>query len=138
MIAAAKIASVPIGDPVLSQGIGASRQMWLAPVVGGLRRALNVVRQLGPYAAIELILPGGSLLAIVLCLYRRSRLARGAGGTGVCSTGLGSIGPGRRPDRTLWIYVANILASGNTSMNNDVREQGASCDGEFSRESAAA
>jgi hypothetical protein len=138
MIAAAQIASVPIGDPVLSQGIGASRQKWLAPVIGGLRRASQVVRQLGPYAAIELILPGGSLLAILLWLYRRSRLARGAGGTGVGSTGLVSIGPGRRPGRTLWIYVANTLASGNTSMNNDVRGQGASCDGEFSRESAPA
>jgi hypothetical protein len=133
MIAAAQIASVPIGDPVLSQGIGASRQKWLAPVIGGLRRALQVMRQLGPYAAIELILPGGSLLAILLWLYRRSRLARGSGGTGV-----GSTGPGRMPGRTVRIYIANMLASGNTSMNNDVRGQGASCDGEFSRESAPA
>ena len=90
MIAAAKIASAPIGDPVLSQGIGASRQMWLAPVIGGLRRALQVARQLGPYAAIELILPGGSLLAIVLWLYRRSRLARGAGGTVAQQHGAGA------------------------------------------------
>jgi hypothetical protein len=37
------------------------------------RRAIQVVRQLGPYAAIELLLPGGSLLAILLWLYRRYR-----------------------------------------------------------------
>jgi hypothetical protein len=32
------------------------------------------VRALGPYLAVELILPGGSLLALLLWLYRR-RLA---------------------------------------------------------------
>jgi len=40
------------------------------------RRAIQVMRQLGPYAAIELLLPGGSLLAILLWLYRRYRLSR--------------------------------------------------------------
>jgi hypothetical protein len=75
MIAAAKIASAPSGDPVLSRGSGVTRQ-WAAPVIGCLRWAAQVVRQLGPYAAIELLLPGGSLLAIVLWLYRRRRLSR--------------------------------------------------------------
>ncbi len=77
MIAAAKIASSPSGDPVLSLGSGTTRQ-WLAPVVGTLRQAIQAVKQLGPYAAIELLLPGGSLLAIALWLYRRHRLARQA------------------------------------------------------------
>ena len=45
----------------------------------GLRWVIHAVRQLGPYAAIELLLPGGSLLAIALWLYRRNRLARQAG-----------------------------------------------------------
>ena len=72
MIAAAKIAPAPSGDPVLSRGSGVARQ-WAATVIGGLRWAAQVVRQLGPYAAIELLLPGGSLLAIVLWLYRRRR-----------------------------------------------------------------
>jgi hypothetical protein len=36
----------------------------------------TLVRQLGPYAAIELLLPGGSVLAALLWLYRhRERLA---------------------------------------------------------------
>jgi hypothetical protein len=78
MIAAAKIAPVPSGDPVLSYGRAFLRQKWLAPVVGGLRWVIQAVRQLGPYAAIELLLPGGSLLAIALWLYRRNRLARQA------------------------------------------------------------
>jgi hypothetical protein len=49
-------------------------------IAAALRRTLQGVRQLGPYAAIELILPGGSVLAILLWLYRRNRLARQAQG----------------------------------------------------------
>jgi hypothetical protein len=45
------------------------------------RWVIHAVRQLGPYAAIELLLPGGSLLAIALWLYRRNRLARQSGST---------------------------------------------------------
>jgi hypothetical protein len=36
-------------------------------------RALALLRSLGPYAAIELLLPGGSVLALLLWLYRRQR-----------------------------------------------------------------
>jgi hypothetical protein len=36
-------------------------------------RAPALLRQLGPYAAVELLLPGGSLLALCLWLYRRYR-----------------------------------------------------------------
>jgi hypothetical protein len=87
MIAAAKIASASSGDPVLSHGCGIPPQQWLAPVVGGLRWVIHAVRQLGPYAAIELLLPGGSLLAILLWLYRRNRLARQAGSTRATASG---------------------------------------------------
>jgi hypothetical protein len=31
-----------------------------------------ILRQLGPYAAIEILLPGGTLMALLLWLYRRS------------------------------------------------------------------
>jgi hypothetical protein len=31
------------------------------------------LRELAPYAAIELILPGGSLMALILWLYRRKK-----------------------------------------------------------------
>lgn len=41
-----------------------------------LARGLAALRQLGPYAAIELILPGGSLIALVLWLYRRHKNSR--------------------------------------------------------------
>ena len=37
--------------------------------------ALAPLRALAPYAAIELLLPGGSLIALVLWLYRRYKKA---------------------------------------------------------------
>jgi hypothetical protein len=37
---------------------------WVALAVAGLK-------ELGPYAAIEIILPGGTLIALLLWLYRR-------------------------------------------------------------------
>lgn len=37
--------------------------VWTARLLGFLRRV-------GPYAAIELVLPGGSVIALVLWLYR--------------------------------------------------------------------
>jgi hypothetical protein len=43
---------------------------WIA---GWTARGLVALRELGPYAAIELVLPGGSLLALILWLYRRHR-----------------------------------------------------------------
>jgi hypothetical protein len=40
-----------------------------------LTAALTALRALAPYAAIELLLPGGSLVALVLWLYRRYKKA---------------------------------------------------------------
>ena len=41
---------------------------------GSLRgRIASFLRQIGPYAAIELILPGGSLIALLLWLCRRDQ-----------------------------------------------------------------
>lgn len=39
-----------------------------------IRAIWGVLRELAPYAAIELILPGGTILAILCWLYRRRRL----------------------------------------------------------------
>ena len=41
---------------------------WLTGLLG---RSVALLRRLGPYAAIELLLPGGSVLALLLWLYRR-------------------------------------------------------------------
>jgi hypothetical protein len=38
-----------------------------------LMRGLAGVREFGPYAAIELIVPGGSVVAVLLWLYRRHK-----------------------------------------------------------------
>jgi len=36
-------------------------------------RGLAGARELGPYAAVELLLPGGSVIALLMWLYRRSK-----------------------------------------------------------------
>lgn len=42
-------------------------------LAGWATRGLALLKSLGPYAAIELLLPGGSVLALLLWLYRRQR-----------------------------------------------------------------
>ena len=42
------------------------------------RVALAILKEFAPYAAIELILPGGTIIAILFWLYRRRRLAAAA------------------------------------------------------------
>ena len=50
---------------------------WELPVPANLSgwkgRVVRFVRVLGPYAAIELLLPGGSLVAFLLWLYQTQR-----------------------------------------------------------------
>ena len=38
-----------------------------------VKAATELLKRFGPYAAIEILLPGGSLLALLLWLYRRHR-----------------------------------------------------------------
>jgi hypothetical protein len=40
---------------------------------GGMKQLMHVARQASPYLMLELLLPGGTLLAILLYLYRRWR-----------------------------------------------------------------
>lgn len=40
-----------------------------------MARAVGLLRSIGPYAALELVLPGGSLLALLLWLYRHRSAA---------------------------------------------------------------
>src|SRR5262249_44704680 len=47
-----------------------------------IARGIELLRQLGPYAAIELLLPGGSLIALLLWLYRRRAVSRASTGRG--------------------------------------------------------
>jgi hypothetical protein len=47
-----------------------------APWKRAASTALARLRDLAPYAALELVLPGGSLMALLLWLYRRHKGAR--------------------------------------------------------------
>jgi len=42
---------------------------------------LRALRTFGPYALLELVMPGGTLLALLLYMYRRRAAAVGAAGT---------------------------------------------------------
>jgi hypothetical protein len=44
-----------------------------ACIASWIGRGVVALRGLGPYAAIELVLPGGTVLALLLWLYRRHR-----------------------------------------------------------------
>jgi hypothetical protein len=72
MIAAAATAVLPSNEDILSRGASAAARekssigikCWMAPAIAQLK-------ELAPYAVLELVLPGGSLMAILLWLYRR-------------------------------------------------------------------
>jgi hypothetical protein len=49
--------------------------------------AIVRLRSLAPYAPIELILPGGSVMALLLWLYRRRRNGPGFGGLPAAASG---------------------------------------------------
>ncbi len=59
----------------------AARARLAVGLPGPAGRVAALLRGLGPYAAIELLLPGGSLLALLLWLWRRRRAACAALGT---------------------------------------------------------
>ena len=46
---------------------------WSRPNV--MSRLVSKVKELAPYAALELVMPGGSLMALALWLYRRKKKA---------------------------------------------------------------
>lgn len=66
MTAAAEALLTPHREPLAPGG---------ATLASQLVSGLIALRALAPYAAIELILPGGSLVALVLWLYRRYKKA---------------------------------------------------------------
>jgi hypothetical protein len=83
MTAAAEALLTPHREPFAPSGASfASRLIsgLAARVAPALARGLTALRALAPYAAIELLLPGGSLVALVLWLYRRYKKATPAAG----------------------------------------------------------
>lgn len=54
-------------------------------LANGLEVARAWVQKLGPYLVLEIVLPGGTLLALLLFLYRRGRILRAPGqAAGIC------------------------------------------------------
>jgi hypothetical protein len=45
-----------------------------AGLAAWMRRAVGMLREIGPYAAIEIVLPGGTLIALTVWLCRRYRV----------------------------------------------------------------
>lgn len=50
---------------------------WPGSLRGAVARVQHWMRSLGPYVAIELLLPGGTIIALVLWAFRQRRAARG-------------------------------------------------------------
>jgi hypothetical protein len=55
-------------------------------VLIGLEILHRAGRQLGPYLLLEILMPGGTLLALLLFLYRRNRLSAGTDAPRTAST----------------------------------------------------
>lgn len=56
-------------------GRDVQRRMRRPMLSGHTAAVVAKLRDLAPYAAIELVLPGGSLMALMLWLYRRQKKA---------------------------------------------------------------
>ena len=78
MTAAAEALLTPDREPFAPSSASVASRLvrdFEARGAPALARALTALRALAPYAAIELLLPGGSLVALVLWLYRRYKKA---------------------------------------------------------------
>jgi len=77
MTAAAAIAISTSSDDILSPRVSTTAgENSSLGVRGWMARAIPQLKELAPYAALELILPGGSLMAILLWVYRRGQSRR--------------------------------------------------------------
>ena len=76
MTAAAKAAPTTGCNLALTLGNRAPRTGGFTAGNDWIIRCVAKLRAVAPYAAIELILPGGSLLAVGLWVYRRYRVVR--------------------------------------------------------------
>jgi hypothetical protein len=65
-------------QPITSSDAINDGNWWQGPRIlrGAIARVMRSIRSLGPYVAIELILPGGSIIALALWTYRHRRAAR--------------------------------------------------------------
>jgi hypothetical protein len=72
MTAAAATAVTTSSNDILPRGVSAAAgEKSSVGTKGWMALAVAQVKELAPYALLELVLPGGSLMAILLWLYRR-------------------------------------------------------------------
>jgi hypothetical protein len=77
MTAAAATAVSTSSDDISSSGVSAAAgEKSSIGVRGWMERAIAQLKEFAPYAVLELVLPGGSLMAILLWLYRRGQSRR--------------------------------------------------------------
>jgi hypothetical protein len=75
---AATIVSTSSGDNLPNRARVAPTDQSSIVTEGSMARAIANLKEFAPYALLELVLPGGSLMAILLWLYRRRQNRRGA------------------------------------------------------------
>ena len=67
--------------PLVASSLAVNDSRWwsaASALRGAFARMVASIRSLGPYVAIEVLLPGGSIIALALWVYRRRRKARDA------------------------------------------------------------
>jgi NodT family efflux transporter outer membrane factor (OMF) lipoprotein len=89
---------------LVSANLSAAHGGWIA-------KGVALVKTLGPYAVLELVLPGGTLVALLLWLYRHRRRQEPAGGAG----GRAASHSAGRPSRAWARLLAAGLAAGLTA-----------------------
>ena len=76
MTAAAATAVSTSSDNTLSRAVSAAGEKLSIRIKSWAPRSIAQLKELAPYAVLELVLPGGSLMAILLWLYRRGQSGR--------------------------------------------------------------
>jgi hypothetical protein len=66
-------------------------QQVRATVVGRISAWVSFIQKLGPYVLLEIFLPGGTLLALLLFLYQRKQLAEGAADMPIVAWAVGAM-----------------------------------------------
>ncbi|MHB8813101.1 MAG: efflux transporter outer membrane subunit [Steroidobacteraceae bacterium] len=92
---------------MISASVPAAKAGWIA-------KGLVLLKTLGPYAIVELVLPGGTLIALLLWLYVHRRQHGAAGGAAEPSAIRSAARPAFAWRRALFLSVAAGLTAGCT------------------------
>jgi hypothetical protein len=81
-----------------------------AAVVRKITAWFGVVQKLGPYLLLEIVLPGGTLIALLLFLYQRKQLTEGAADVPAVAWAIGTL-RGIHKKLQCWIQPRNCRES---------------------------